>query len=83
MCGDEIDLSDEWTIKNSVVAHNTYYTPVQYHNPAYATGYEDGIGMEFLDLCPACADRATAIHLEVTGDYKTGWHHEYSWREGR
>ena len=82
MCGDEIDLNDEWTNRNSVVCNSTYCVPVRFHNPSYDEGCQDGISIERLDLCPRCADRAATIHLEVTPvDSGRSCHHEYTWRE--
>ena len=82
MCGANIDLDDEDVTRNSVLGEYMYVI-VHYHNPSYDRRYQIGITGEHLDLCPACADRAAAIHMEVEPtDDRRSCHHKYSWREG-
>ena len=84
MCGAVIDTHDDEVMLNSFISGGSYYyVLVHEHNPSYAEGYRTRIESAAIDLCPSCANRATAIHREVvpTEDGRS-CHHEYTWREG-
>ena len=84
MCGDVIDTSDEEVLKNSAISGGYYSVIVHEHNESYQEGLMDSIGYSAIDLCPKCADRAAAIHLEITPtEGGRSCKHELSWREGR
>lgn len=81
MCGAEIDVKDEATLRMSVISGGYYGVTVRTHNPSYAEGLQDGVEHIAIDLCPKCADRACAIHCEVVPtDDGRSCHHVYSWR---
>ena len=84
MCGAIIDVGDDSVLCNSVISNGYYGVIVHEHNKAYDDGLETGIWQKDLDLCPECADRAAAIHLEITPSedgFACDYH--YSWRDGR
>ena len=81
MCGSVIDTHDDAVMLNSIISGGLYGVLVHEQNPSYDEGYRTRIEHANIDLCPSCADRATAIHREVvpTEDGR-GYHHEYTWR---
>lgn len=84
MCGAEIDVNDDVVLSNSILSHGYTYVPVHEHNPSYAEKFQTRTGTAQLDLCPVCADRAAAIHLEVIPtEGGRSCRYEYSWRDGR
>lgn len=83
MCGAEIDIDDDATLRASAISGGYYGVLVHEHNPSYAEGLQTGVEHAQLDLCPACADRACAIHREVVPtDGGRSCRHVYTWREG-
>ena len=81
MCGAVIDTHDDAAVRNCVISSGVYCVLVHEHNPSYDEGYRTRIEHANIDLCPSCADRATAIHREVVPtDDRRSCHHEYTWR---
>lgn len=84
MCGAEIDIHDDEVMRASCIAGGYYGVLVKSHNPSYAEGLQDGVEHAVLDLCPKCADRASAIHCEVVPtEGGRSCKHVYTWRDGR
>lgn len=81
MCGAVIDTHDDAVMCNSVISGGCFRVLVHEHNPSYDEEYRTRIECASIDLCPSCADRATAIHCEVipTND-KRSCHYKYTWR---
>lgn len=82
MCGAEIDTSDDRIIVKSAISSGFYGVLVHEYNSSYNKGFRTRISHLNIDLCPACADRATRIHCEVVPtDDGRSCHHVLSWRD--